>query len=69
MRRRIMAAAVAVVCVLFLLLLLLQGGSGSGDERRPVPETKRNAPGDFEGSGFQGGTPSDESETPPATPP
>jgi hypothetical protein len=66
MRRRIMAAAVAVVCVLLLLLLLLQGGGGSGDERRPVPETKRNAPSNFEGSGFQGGTPSDEPETPPA---
>ncbi|MHC5006780.1 MAG: hypothetical protein ACYTGF_05400 [Planctomycetota bacterium] len=66
MRRRIMAAAVAVVCVLVLLLLLLQGGGGSGVERRPVPETKRNAPGDFAGSGFQGGTPSDAPETPPA---
>ena len=61
-----MAAAVAVVCVLVLLLLLLQGSGGSGVERRPVAETKRNAPGDFAGSGFQGGTPSDEPETPPA---
>jgi hypothetical protein len=61
-----MAAAVAVVCVLLLLLLLMQGGGGSGDERRPVPEIKRNAPGDFQGSGFQGDTPSDEPETSPA---
>jgi hypothetical protein len=66
MRRRIVAAAVAVVCVLLLLLLVLQGGGGSGDERRPVSEVKRNAPGDFQGSGFQGGEPSDAPETPPA---
>ena len=59
MRRRLIAAAVAVACVLLLLLLVLQGRGGSDDERRPVPEVKRNAPGDFQGSGFQGGEPSD----------
>ena len=64
MWRRIMAAAVVAVCA-----CMLQGCSGCADERRPTPETKRNAPGDFEGSGFQGGTPSDAPETPPADSP
>ncbi|MHC4768535.1 MAG: hypothetical protein ACYTEI_07480 [Planctomycetota bacterium] len=66
MRRRIVAAAVAVVCVLLVLLLVLQGRGGSDYERRPVPEVKRNAPGDFQGSGFQGGEPPEAPETPPA---
>ena len=61
MWRRIMAAAIVAVCA-----LLLYGCSGGSDERRPAPETKRNAPGKVEGSGFQAGTPSDDTETPPA---
>ncbi len=61
MWRRIIAAAVVAVGVIQLC-----GCSGSGDERRPTPETKRNAPSNFEGSGFQGGTPSEETDSPPA---
>ncbi|MHC4129111.1 MAG: hypothetical protein ACYTE6_01230 [Planctomycetota bacterium] len=61
MWRRIMAAAVAAVC-----LLGLQSCSGCSDERRPPPETKKTAPGDFEGSGYESGAPSDAPETPPA---
>jgi hypothetical protein len=62
MWRRIMVAAVVVaVCVLGFWAC-----SRCSDERRPPPETKRTAPGKGDGYGYQSGTPSDESESPPA---
>jgi hypothetical protein len=61
MWRRIMAAAVVAAAA-----SVLGGCSGCEEQRRPVPETKRSAPGDFEGSGFRSEPPSEAPETPPA---
>ena len=67
MRRRIMAVAVAVAIVAVCAFLGHGCRSSAEEQRRPVPEQKRDAPHKAAGNGgFQGGQPSDETGTPPA---